>query len=125
MDSTQVNIRSLLLEPANWGSSIRFSNELLTDAVASSIVDHETKMVMFGVRAMIWGENVHNIDYPLDWWQAFKDRWFPEWLKKRYPVLWKKWAVSFIYPELEARAGQKPRIAVYTTVNGLLPYRKE
>lgn len=33
-----------------------------------------------------WEEDVEWI-YPYeDWWQAFKDRWFPTWLKKRYPV---------------------------------------
>jgi hypothetical protein len=26
------------------------------------------------------------VEYPADWWQAFKDRWFPEWAKKRWPV---------------------------------------
>ncbi|HEY3499508.1 MAG TPA: hypothetical protein VGK73_32685 [Polyangiaceae bacterium] len=24
--------------------------------------------------------------YPLDWWQAFKGRWFPQWALKRWPV---------------------------------------
>ncbi len=26
--------------------------------------------------------------YPADWWQAFKDRWFPEWALKRWPIEW-------------------------------------
>lgn len=34
---------------------------------------------------------LNNIDdveilYPADWWQAFKGRYFPHWLLKRYPV---------------------------------------
>jgi hypothetical protein len=24
--------------------------------------------------------------YPKDWWEALKERWFPEWAKKRWPV---------------------------------------
>lgn len=28
--------------------------------------------------------------YPKTWWDAFKDRWFPSWLKERYPVEWTK-----------------------------------
>jgi hypothetical protein len=38
--------------------------------------------------------------YPSDWWQAFKERWFPKWLLKQFPV--KKaevWAVHK-FPEL-------------------------
>lgn len=26
--------------------------------------------------------------YPLDWWEAFKDRWFPQWLRQWFPVKW-------------------------------------
>lgn len=25
-------------------------------------------------------------EYPSDWWQAAKERWFPRWAKKRWPV---------------------------------------
>ncbi len=25
-------------------------------------------------------------EYPEDWWQAFKERWFPAWILRRYPV---------------------------------------
>ena len=28
----------------------------------------------------------HVIRYPKDWWQAFKYRWFPSWLKGRFPI---------------------------------------
>ena len=24
--------------------------------------------------------------WPADWWQAFKDRWFPVWAKKQWPI---------------------------------------
>lgn len=26
--------------------------------------------------------------WPLDWWQAFRERWFPEWWLKKHPVEW-------------------------------------
>lgn len=25
-------------------------------------------------------------EYPKDWWQAFKERWFPKWALRRWPV---------------------------------------
>ena len=28
----------------------------------------------------------HDIEYPADWYQAFKQRWFPRWALKRTPV---------------------------------------
>jgi hypothetical protein len=27
--------------------------------------------------------------YPLDWWQAFRERWFPKWWLRRWPVAYK------------------------------------
>ena|SRR3990167_8061060 len=27
----------------------------------------------------------HQHVYPADWWQAFKARWFPRWLQRRFP----------------------------------------
>jgi hypothetical protein len=26
------------------------------------------------------------VRYPKDWWEAFKERWFPKWLLERYPA---------------------------------------
>lgn len=36
----------------------------------------------------IMGETLQKelVEYPADWWQAFKARWFPGWLRRRYPV---------------------------------------
>lgn len=28
----------------------------------------------------------HTISYPADWWQAVKERWFPAWALRRWPV---------------------------------------
>lgn len=31
-------------------------------------------------------QTVEETRYPMDWWQAFKARWFPGWLLHRFPV---------------------------------------
>jgi len=39
-------------------------------------------------------------DYPADWWQWCKERWFPRWLKRKSPVRMSRiWAVHK-YPEV-------------------------
>ena len=42
------------------------------------------------VKQDILGRELERIDarYPANWWEAFKDRWMPEWLCRRYPVRW-------------------------------------
>ncbi len=32
--------------------------------------------------------------WPEDWWQAFKDHWFPAWAKQRWPIRYKRVDVS-------------------------------
>lgn len=56
--------------------------------------------------------------YPADWWQATKERWFPRWLLRRYPVRLKRVGggkiavdVHALFPELDApRRQDKMRI---------------
>ena len=36
--------------------------------------------------------------YPRDWWQAFKARWFPRWLKRLTPVDMEHWEVARFCP---------------------------
>jgi len=53
----------------------------------------------------IWGREVdasQEISYPADWWQAFKERWFPKWALVKWPVRYetKKMTVMEFYPKL-------------------------
>lgn len=40
-------------------------------------------------------------DIPADWWQACKERWFPKWLKRRYPVRYDQIWSEHNFPEIE------------------------
>jgi len=44
-----------------------------------------------------------DIEYPKDWWQAFKERWFPKWLLNKYPVIKRYHTLrrNIVYPELK------------------------
>jgi hypothetical protein len=47
--------------------------------------------MMLRMRAYIWGEppKVWRVKAPADWWQHFKERWFPEWALKRWPMVYR------------------------------------
>ena len=61
---------------------------------------------MFTVRwkSFLLGEDLGDviISFPANWREAFKDRWFPRWLKKKYPVRFTEYRANqkVIYPEL-------------------------
>lgn len=56
------------------------------------------------IRQDIFGKQLEKVDvkYPADWWQAVKDRWFPEWAKRRWPVQYKRHFIDAkaLYPTI-------------------------
>jgi len=40
------------------------------------------------------------IKHPTDWKEAFKEKWFPKWVLKKYPVKYRVYDALTIYPTL-------------------------
>jgi hypothetical protein len=64
---------------------------------------HEAEVMVAQLTAMVAGERVDEIKYPLDWWEAFKGRWFPVWALRRWPVRFNTWKLDIHYPKLAVR----------------------
>ena len=51
-------------------------------------------------------EKTATVEYPGTWWQAFKEQYFPAWLKNKYPIQYKRKAETVtctaynLYPTL-------------------------
>lgn len=62
------------------------------------------KQCAYEIESFVWAQEKESreISYPADWWQAFRDRWFPRWAKRRWPVRYAKWQckVYATYPSL-------------------------
>ena len=43
------------------------------------------------------GERI--IRHPCDWKESIKERWFPDWAKKRWPVRYREYDALVIFPE--------------------------
>ena len=55
------------------------------------------------IHAISWnllGKDIETRKYPSTWWDAFKDRWFPKFLKKRFPVNWEEFKLYNICPHI-------------------------
>lgn len=61
----------------------------------------------------IWAETIdeQEIRYPADWWQAVKQRWFPEWALRRWPVVEQVHRISWNveYPRIPTEWGRGVR----------------
>ncbi|HEU5276864.1 MAG TPA: hypothetical protein VFU97_24620 [Xanthobacteraceae bacterium] len=56
----------------------------------------------------------HVVTFPTDWWQHFKQRWFPAWALKRWPVRLTevRATASQLFPEI------KPAFGRYVVITG-------
>lgn len=76
----------------------------LKDVKINTVIDLFTRDIVVRLDKYMWKQDLETkkIRIPLDWIEAFKERWLPEWLKERYPVRY-KWYIfepSLCYPEL-------------------------
>lgn len=96
----------VILKNFHYASSMYISEKMLkqyngtyVDLLKSVFGGLEARM-----GAYIAGQNLKEITskYPSDWWQAFKERWFPNWLLEYYPVKYTavKLEARVLYPEI-------------------------
>ena len=112
-----VNYREVELEKIRFALDQYISSELLDSELYIDLVGDQIRAC---IRGFIWGESgsahYQEIEYPRDWFQAFKARWFPAWLIKRYPIIYHKVIIDVktIYPEFKAIVpGQKYRLLIH------------
>jgi len=72
----------------------------LDNVELTSKYDDILQALVLELRAYLASERLSGIKYPKDWWQAFKERWFPKWLLKRYPVQYHEAHVRAFYPKI-------------------------
>ena len=72
------------LEKLRIGITQRLS---LLDVIVDT--DYVADQIEVQIRGYIWQEKLDHVEisYPLDWWQAFKERWLPAWILKHSPVI--------------------------------------
>lgn len=105
-----------------WSRSV-VSMDVLNGAKVDAyrILDETFEGMRIELRAHVLAEHVggvsHEFSYPKDWWQAFKDRWFPKWALKRWPVekTRKVWNVDIkcAYPYFRPALSGEPYRPVY------------
>jgi hypothetical protein len=72
----------------------------------SVVADITAEHAVITLTQYIYGETLEDAraEYPSDWWQAFKQRWFPAWLLQRYPVKVRVVEIEVValYPSISA-----------------------
>lgn len=82
-------VKEILLDRISFAYRTRISTLAAERAVdVSVLLDPMADAFVVGLYSFQPGERdeVVNISYPKTWWDAFKQRWFPRWLLKKYPA---------------------------------------
>lgn len=63
--------------------------EFLSDATIDARINEEVETLCVRLMTRVYSERIGNVavSCPTDWWQHFKQRWFPGWALKRWPVV--------------------------------------
>lgn len=98
---TETPYQSVKLEGTTWVLNLPVSDEMMGDITAKALVEDVLGQQLVQVRGRLFYENLETIEYPRDWWEALKERWFPRWAKKRWPVRVKHYEINAYYPTLQ------------------------
>ena len=89
------------LELIMLGNSIMMSENVMLDAKFNLTKEMAGRMVA-SIKGYLWSEELGHkcLEVPYDWWEHFKQRWFPSWATKRWPVLWEWHDAAVILPRV-------------------------
>jgi hypothetical protein len=101
--SQDIAIESIALERMTWTTTVVLG-EHFAIAPKAEVLDWMTNHACLSIRQDVLGQVIdrQDFEYPADWWQAFKERWFPAWLLKRFPVVRVGYIVEVkaLYPKI-------------------------
>jgi hypothetical protein len=88
------------LEKLQFGIQKEVSRQILDPTNQTRIkayISDISNNIVVQVRTFVWAEKLDPvvITHEKTWWDAFKKRWFPQWLLKRYPVEYKTHTIQF------------------------------
>ncbi len=119
MNECAVQFSKRTLERLQLNSATMVDMAFLQSAEIETVLEDVADRFVLQLRAHIWGEHVDTVElkHPADWWQAFRERWFPKrWLKK-HPVQYTRKVVDLraVYPGfVPAVPDQDYRLTMYS-----------
>lgn len=85
-------------------NSRSYDSRTLSDIKSSVFWEHEINKLIIGLERYVACENLgtKTFQWPLNWWEHFKQDWFPEWLLVRFPIKYeiKEIHGECFYPEI-------------------------
>lgn len=94
------DLKRIELEALRFGARRWIDPRLIDASNLRFHVEEEGRRLLLELTAHIASERLEEISYPSDWWQAFKERWFPKWAKAKWPVETTRYEARALYPRI-------------------------
>lgn len=110
-DTAEVPYKEIILERLTYAAQTHLSERFAIEPKVS--VDYlrpEFRGMTATIRQDILCHKLETVKvkYPRDWWQSFKERWFPEWMLEKCPIEYerKKLEARVLLPKIDIPADQ-------------------
>lgn len=105
MDKVDVDIQEIALDVERYAMQHGISPVALQNAkVETDVMKGAIEMLMIRVLMDVATHNLaeNKVEYPANWWQHFKERFFPNWALEKWPVLYKTESITIkaLFPNI-------------------------
>lgn len=99
-------VSKVMLERFKFHMQHEFTQEAMDDGIFTmEVINRIAQNMAFRVRADIFGHKLDQIVWkvPANWKESVKERFFPKWLLKRYPVRMQVFRIDplVLYPQIK------------------------
>ena len=111
------NLQHLNVAWRHFYTTATFDKTLLKNIrLAPIVMPQSMEIAVTHLTMMVLGERIKEIKYPLNWVQAFRERWLPQFILRRWPVKYHIWKVDLLYPEVDSEKKLHPQLALYSNI---------
>lgn len=97
-------LTTLVLEKVSIAAQASISYAAVRRAKAETLADPFARQLVVSIETYMYGNQIHrqvtgHVEFPASWWQAVKAAFFPDWLRRHYPVRYERreTSVSFTH----------------------------
>lgn len=114
MTPAEVDVQELELQIERWHAQVAYTQWAMQNTQIESFFSSTLPGLVVRIQQnlLYLEDDRGDIEVPADWWEHFKERWFPQWALKRWPVRYRHWRARWYFPDPEIK-GIGTRIAVF------------
>lgn len=99
-----VEIERKQLEMMRYAVQMSLDDRLMMDAISAEVYHDAAHRMICTLTYDVYGEKrePRRVQWPATWWDAFKQRWFPKWWLRRWPVRYAfaEFRCTQLYPDV-------------------------